>query len=352
MTTIPTDPTPFLTATLKTLVQGQDLSFDTMSTLMQIIMSGACSDTLLAGILVALAIKGETIDEITAAAKVTRQFAKPIALPISANSVDIVGTGGDGANLFNVSTAAAFVMASAGADVVKHGNAGVSTHSGASDFLNQCSIALTLDDDKLSKGLAEHHFAFLFAPNYHKAMRFAKTVRAELKLRTIFNILGPLVNPASIPNALIGVYGKHLCTPLAQVMQNLNAKHVALVHSQDGLDEISLAAPTFVSELKNGQIYTYTLTPEELGVHSQSLDGLTVKTSEDSARLVKQALSGASDDPIIQKAQAIIALNAGMGLYVADVCASPKLGVQKAQAVLAQGQALATLQNYAVFSCS
>lgn len=349
-TATPSDPLPFLTATLKTLMQGQDLGFDAMSQLMQIIMSGSCPDTLLAGILVALAIKGETIDEITAAAVVTRQFAKKAHLPITDHSIDIVGTGGDGANLFNVSTAAAFVMASAGADVIKHGNAGVSTHSGASDFLSQCGIAMTLDDDKLLKGLAEHHFAFLFAPNYHQAMRHAKTVRATLKLRTIFNSLGPLVNPANTPNALIGTYSPTLCQPLAQVMKNLNAKHVAIVHSQDGLDEISLATPTLVSELNHGQIKQYTLSPEELGISSQPLDGLSVKTSEDSFRLVQQALAGANDNPIIQKAQAMIALNAGMGLYIANVCATPKLGVQQAQAIINGGQALATLRNYATFS--
>lgn len=342
----------FLSQSLNQLLQNQDLDTDTMRSVMLAIMHGRCPDALMGAILVALRIKGESIDEISAAASVMRQLADKVVLDDLTGMVDIVGTGGDGANLFNVSTAAAFVVASSGATVAKHGNRGVSTKSGSSDLLQAAGVCLDLDNEQIIACLNQQQLGFLFAPNHHKAMKHAIGVRAQLKARTIFNVLGPLTNPAGVVNSVIGVFDKSLCRPLAQALQKLGSRHVIVVHSADGLDEFSLAGDNFVSELKDGIISDHVVRPDDVGLITQSLDGLAVRSSDDSLNLIKQALQGTSDDARIKKAQDIIAFNAGAAIYVAGQADSLQHGVERAKQLINNGQGYQKLQDFAAFTQS
>lgn len=337
-----------LRGALATLSERQDLTRESMCAVMHIIMAGRCPEPMMAAIITALRLKGESDTEISSAAAVMRDICVPV--PVTGGSVDIVGTGGDGANLFNISTASAFVMAAAGAKVAKHGSTGVSTTSGASDLLQQAGLDLSLPPDGIATAIDELGVAFMFAPNHHPAMRHAKSVRALLKIRTLFNVVGPLTNPARPSHALMGAYSQAVAKQTCQAMQHLGARHVLAVHSEDGLDEISLAAPTFIAELKDGVIRHYTITPEALGVPRQCLDGLVIRDIKDSLDIITKALSGASHDPVIQKAQAIIALNAGAGLYAADKVGSIADGVALAQSLLATDAAYKKLQALAQFS--
>lgn len=338
-----------LTTALHQLIQGNDLSAKLMGDVMRLIMMGNCPDVLLSALMVALKIKGESVDEIVACAKVMKQFAHSITVA-GEHLVDIVGTGGDGANLFNISTAAAFVMACAGATVVKHGSTGVSTKNGSSDLLAYANVALLSHADDINTLIQQEKMAFLFAPNHHPAMKFAKNVRSVLKTRTIFNILGPLTNPAHIANALLGAYSRTLCHQMSQAMAQLGGGRVLVVHSDDGLDEISLAAPTFVSQLDNGKLSTYTITPEDFGIASRSLEGLQVTNAAQSHAMICHALQGTTDDPIIQKAQDIIALNAGAGLYAAGVVHCLHAGITLAKQILTYDHAYQKLKRYAALS--
>ena len=293
----------------------------------------------------------ESIDEITAAARAMRDLATNIAPSACEYLVDIVGTGGDGANLFNVSTAAALVAAAAGAQVAKHGNRGVSTNSGSSDLLEQAGISLALTPEQALDCIENQGIGFLFAPNHHSAMRYANPVRRELKARTIFNILGPLTNPAGVPNLVIGVFTPQLCEPIAKVMQNLGARHVMVVGAKDGLDEISLATSTSVAELKDGQISVYELTPEDAGIESQTLIGLNVESPEQSLQLIRAALSG--DDTYeraVLKARDMIALNAGAAIYTAGLASNYANGVSQAQTIIQNGSALSKLESLAAYT--
>lgn len=340
-----------LTTALERIFQHIDLTFNEMHEVMLIIMHGRCSEAMMGAILTGLRMKGESIEEITAAATAMRDLADNIAPKDCANLVDIVGTGGDGANLFNVSTASALVAAAAGAQVAKHGNRGVSTKSGSSDLLEKAGISLALTPKQTLDCIENQGIGFLFAPNHHSAMRYANPVRRELKARTIFNILGPLTNPAGVPNLVIGVFTAQLCEPLAKVMQNLGARHVMVVGAKDGLDEISLATATTVAELKDGNISVYDLLPEHAGIDSQALVGLDVASSEDSLKLILSALSGNStDDKSILKARDMIALNAGAAIYTAGIAPSYADGVKKAQSVINDGSALAKMQVLADYS--
>lgn len=340
----------FLSQALNILLQGKNLDGDIMRGVMITIMNGRCPDALMGAILVALRIKNESIDEITAAADVMRILANGVSVADLTHVVDIVGTGGDGANLFNVSTAAAFVVAASGAIVAKHGNRGVSTKSGSSDLLDALGVHLDLNNDQIQQCINEQHLGFLFAPNHHKAMRYAANVRKQLKTRTIFNVLGPLTNPAGVVNSVIGVFDKSLCQPLAHVLRNLGSKHALVVHSSDGLDELSIASDNFVSELKNGEIHSYTLSPSDVGICIQSLDGLGVSSSKDSLALIKQALAGQNDNPIIKKAQDIIALNAGAAIYVSGKASSLAQGVSIAKTTINHGLALSKMTQFAIFT--
>lgn len=340
-----------LTTALDRIFQHIDLTFDEMYQVMLIVMQGRCSDAMMGAVLTGLRMKGESIDEITASASAMRALAANISPKNCDYLVDIVGTGGDGANLFNVSTASALVAAAAGAQVAKHGNRGVSTKSGSSDLLEQAGISLALTPEQAQDCIENQGIGFLFAPNHHSAMRYANPVRRELKARTIFNILGPLTNPAGTPNLVIGVFTAQLCEPIAKVMKNLGARHVMVVGAKDGLDEISLATSTTVAELKDGNISVYEMMPEDAGIESQTLIGLDVASPEQSLALIRAALSGTeTHDRAILKARDMIALNAGAAIYTAGLASNYPNGVSRAQKVIQNGDALIKLESLAEYT--
>lgn len=322
-----------------------------MEDVMRTIMRGEATDAQIGALMMGLRMKGESIDEITAAARVMREFAIKIDVSDIPHLIDIVGTGGDGQNLFNVSTAASFVVAAAGATVAKHGNRGVSSKSGSSDLLEQIGIRLDLDMAQTERCIREMGVGFLFAPNHHKAMKYAVNPRRELGIRSFFNLLGPLTNPAGVKRFVIGVFSDELCRPMAEVLQQLGAEQVMVVHSQDGLDEISIAAPTQVAELKDGQIREWTLIPEDFGIPSQVLSGLSVADAAQSLALIKDAL-GRKKSPTGEKAADMIALNAGAGLYVSGLTANYQQGVALAQDIIYGGQALEKMNVVAEFTRS
>lgn len=322
-----------------------------MREVMLLIMNGKCSEIMMSALLVALRVKRESVDEITAAAAVMRELSTKVEPTRTDYLVDIVGTGGDGSNLFNVSTASAMVASAAGARVAKHGNRSVSSKSGSSDLLDKAGIRLDLTPEQTLACIDEQNLGFLFAPNHHPAIRHAMPVRKGLGVRTLFNVLGPLTNPAGVPNAVIGVFDKHLCEPLAHVLKQLGDNHIMVVGSDDGLDEISLATSTQVAELKDGVVTSYSLTPEDVGIERLSLDGLQVATSADSLALIEQALSGKpSDDVTINKARDMIALNAGAAIYVSGRATNLANGVNMAQTILQTGKGLEKLESFAKFT--
>ncbi|MBN6538153.1 anthranilate phosphoribosyltransferase [Acinetobacter pittii] len=320
-----------------------------MEDIMRSIMQGEATEAQIGALMMGLRMKGESIDEITAAARVMREFAIKIDVSDIKYLVDIVGTGGDGQNLFNVSTASSFVIAAAGATIAKHGNRGVSSKSGSSDLLEQAGIHLDLDMQQTERCIREMGIGFLFAPNHHKAMKYAVGPRRELGVRSIFNLLGPLTNPAGVKRFVIGVFSDELCRPIAEVMKQLGAEHVMVVHSRDGLDEISLAAPTTVAELKDGDITEWTLTPEDVGIESQTLNGLVVADAAASLKLIKDAL-GKNKTDIGEKAANIIALNAGAGIYVSGITKTYAQAVTFAQDIIYGGQALEKMSVLAEFT--
>lgn len=328
---------------LGALMRRENLSFAETHEVMRQIMTGEASDAQIAAFLMGMAMKGETPEEISAAAQVMRELMKPVHLDAE-NVVDIVGTGGDGANLFNVSTAASFVVAAAGGHVAKHGNRGVSSSSGSADLFAVAGIHLDLDAEQVARCIEEVGVGFMFAPNHHPAMRYAVAPRREMGVRTLFNILGPLTNPAGAPNQVLGVYAAELVPLMAEVLRRLGSRHVLVVHAEDGLDEISPAAPTRVAELKEGEITEYVITPEALGIERQPLDALKVGSAEESLRLVEQALvgEGAGAD--------IVSLNAGAALYASGIADSLKEGVALAQDAQASKLPLEKLRELANFT--
>ena len=333
---------------LERVVVRIDLERAEMRDVMHAIMSGQCTPAQIGGFLVGLRMKGESIDEITAAAEVMRELATPVALDV-APLVDVVGTGGDGANLFNVSTAAAFVVSAAGGYVAKHGNRGVSSASGSADVLEQLGVRIGIPPEAVARGVRELGIGFMFAPAHHGAMRHAVGVRRELGLRTLFNILGPLTNPAGAKRLLVGVFTARLCRPMAEVLGKLGAERVMVVHAEDGLDEISLATRTHVAELRAGDVHEYMLTPEDLGIPSQSLIGLEVASAAASAELIRDAL-GKRRGPQAAKAADMIALNAGPAIYLAGIAASPRDGVAMASDIIHAGLAGERIEALASFT--
>jgi anthranilate phosphoribosyltransferase len=326
------------------LIAGESLSQTQMMDVMRLIMTGEATQAQIGGFLVALSIKGETIDEITGAAAVMRDLA--LKVNVSADHVvDIVGTGGDSIGLFNVSTASSLVAAAAGGGVAKHGNRSITSKSGSADLLEAAGVNLDLSAEQVERCINEVGIGFMFAVNHHSAMKHAIGPRKELKIRTVFNLLGPLTNPASAPNMLLGVFAKQWVRPFAEVLNKLGANHVLVVHSAEGLDEISLAGDTYVAELKDGKIREYVLKPEDVGVESAALDSLVVDSPEASLALIKDAFSG--DAPL---AADMIALNAGAALYAAGVVSSHKDGVALAYDVMSVGQAKEKLKEWADFS--
>lgn len=333
---------------LNLVVQKQDLSQEQMTQVMTQVMSGEATSAQIAGLLVALRMKGETIDEITGAAIVMRQLATPVTMG-GDDLVDTCGTGGDGSNLFNVSTAAAFVVAAAGGRVAKHGNRSVSSSTGSADLLEAAGVNLTMSPEAVARAIDNVGVGFMFAQAHHSAMKHAIGPRKELGLRTIFNMLGPLTNPAKVQRQVIGVFNADLCRPMAEVLARLGSKHVLVVHSHDGLDEFSIAEDTHVAELKNGVVECYVVTPESCGVERSSLDGLSVDSAAQSLALIKAAFSGDTSVEA-QKASRMIALNAGAALYVAGIALTIKQGVALADDVISSGGALEKLKELAIFS--
>ena len=333
---------------LARIVEGDNLAMDEMASVMRQVMSGDATDAQIGGLLVALRMKGETIEEIAGAAQIMRELATPVDVEAE-HLVDLVGTGGDGANLFNVSTASTFVVAAAGASVAKHGNRSVSSTSGSSDVLEQLGMPLDLDPSQVARAITEVGVGFMFAPAHHSAMRYAVGPRRDLGMRTLFNILGPMTNPAGVKRQVIGVFDGELCEPMARVLQTLGSEHVMIVHADDGLDEISIAAGTQVAELRDGSVTTYHISPEEFGLQRQSLDGLSVDSADASASLIRAAL-GADSGDAARKAAAIISLNAGATIYVSGVAATLADGVAMAEDVLATGQGLEKLKQFIDFT--
>ncbi len=334
---------------LSRVVERIDLNSAEMQDVMQAIMSGQCSDAQIAAFLVALRMKGESIDEIEGAARVMRDLATPVTISNTRYLVDIVGTGGDGANLFNVSTAAAVVVAAAGGRVAKHGNRAVSSKSGSADLLEAAGVNLALTGEQVARCVDSIGVGFLFAVNHHGAMKHAIAARREVGLRTLFNMLGPLTNPAFVQRQVVGVFNPALCRPMAEVLGRLGSVHALVVCASDGLDEISLATRTLVAELKDGVVREYSITPEDLGVASQSLVGLTVDAASESLALIQDALGKRASDAG-RKAADIIRLNAGAAIYVAGVTATWKQGVALADDVICGGQALEKLNDLRLFT--
>jgi len=328
--------------------EKQDLTTEEMVAVMRQIMSAGATDVQIGAFLLGMRIKGETIDEIVGGVQVLREFASGVQVS-GPNLVDIVGTGGDGANLFNVSTAASFVVAAAGGRVAKHGNRSVSSSSGSADVLEAAGVRLDISPEQVAHCVDELGIGFMFALMHHSAMRHVTVARGELGLRTLFNILGPMANPAGLTRQLIGVYDHKLCRPIAEVLQRLGSEHVMVVHSDDGLDEISLAADTFVAELKNGEVREYTLKPEQFGYERESLQDLAVEGVEESLALLSAALAGEQDERS-RRAAKLIALNAGAALYVAGVAGSIEDGVGLANDVLANGAGLEKMRQLADMS--
>ena len=333
---------------LAAVVAGNNLSRNEMQAVMRQVMSGEATEAQIGGLLIALRMKGETTEEIAGAAQVMRELATPVTVS-DPHLVDLVGTGGDGANLFNVSTGASFVVAAAGAKVAKHGNRSVSSASGSSDVLEYLGIPLDLAPEQVARAIMEVGVGFMFAPAHHSAMRYAIGPRRELGMRTMFNVLGPLTNPAGVKQQVIGVFSADLCRPMAEVLKLLGAKHAMIVHSDDGLDEISIAAGTQVTELCDGNIESYHIKPEDFSLQRQSLEGLSVNGAAASADLIHRALAGAADESA-QKAVAMLALNAGAAIYVSGVAATLADGVAMAEDALASGLAAEKLKHFIDFT--
>lgn len=325
----------------------QDLTGEEMSSVMQTIMTGGATPAQIGGFLVGLRMKGETVIEIAAAASVMRELASGVAIGDLANTVDIVGTGGDASGTFNVSTASMFVAAAAGCHVAKHGNRSVSSKSGSADALEAAGIRLDLTPEQVEQCVREVGVGFMFAPGHHSAMKHAIGPRREMGVRTIFNVLGPLTNPAGVPNQVLGVFSSELLEPLAEVLQRLGSRHVMVVHSRDGLDEISVGDATDVAELKDGQVKRFTVRPEDFGLKRVALDAIRVADAAESLGIIRGVLE---DRP--GPARDIVVLNAGAAIYCAGLADTLKAGVEKADQAIASGEARNRLDRLVVLTQS
>jgi anthranilate phosphoribosyltransferase len=337
-----------ITQALAKVVTGENLDTDEMKLVMQQIMTGQASDAQIGGFLVALRMKGESIDEITGATQVMRELSTKVNVS-GDYLVDTCGTGGDGANLFNVSTASAFVVAAAGGRVAKHGNRSISSSTGSADVLEAAGINLAITPEEVQRCIDEIGVGFMFAPAHHSAMKHAIGPRKQMAIRTIFNMLGPMTNPANVSKQVIGVFSKDLCRPMAEVLNRLGSEHVLVVHASDGLDEITLSGETYVAELKDGQVKEYTIVPSDFGFQIESLQGLSVDSAIESLALIKAAL-GKSQDEAAQKARAIITLNAGAAIYASGLADSLDEGMKRAADAIGSGLALAKLADLANFT--
>lgn len=325
--------------TLNRLLARQDLDRDEMLALMRALMGGELTPAQIAAAVIALRCKGETVTEIAAAAEVMRELSAKVAVTDRSHLVDTCGTGGDSLHTFNISTTAAFVAAACGARVAKHGGRAVSSGSGSADVLEHLGLNLDVGPERVGQLIDTVGLGFLFAPNHHSAMRHAAPVRKELGVRTLFNVLGPLTNPAAAPNQLIGVFSRDLTRRLAEVLRTLGSHHVLVVHGADGLDEISISGDTHVAELKDGKIVEYSLAPENFGIARADLASLRVQGVAESARVLQDVLAGRPGP-----ATDIVALNAGAAVYAAGVVGSLEDGVASAQRVIANGGAASRLE--------
>ena len=326
------------------VMRGEDLTREQMQATMRTIMTGGATDAQIGGFLVGLRMKGETVGEIAAAARVMRELAARVEL-VTEGLVDTCGTGGSGSNKFNVSTASAFVAAAAGARVAKHGNRGATSISGSADVLEVAGARLDLTPQEVGRCIEEAGVGFLFALNHHGAMKHAIGPRKELGVRTVFNLLGPLTNPAGAERQVLGVFAPEWVRPVAEVLAALGSKHVLVVHSEDGLDEISVSAPTRVAELKGGDLEEYAISPGDFGMQMSSLDALRIGSSEESLEMVNAALAGSH-----QGATDIVALNAGAAIYVSGQAMDLKAGVEMARDAIASGLAAERFENFTAFT--
>jgi anthranilate phosphoribosyltransferase len=328
---------------LEQVLAGRDLAHADMLSLMQQVMGGELTPAQIAGLVIALRVKGESVDEITAAATVMRALSTKVDIDDNAHLIDTCGTGGDGIQTFNVSTVSAFVAAAAGAKVAKHGGRSVSSSCGSADVLEALGVNVNLTPQQVAKCVDEIGIGFMFAPNHHSAMKHAAPVRRELGVRTIFNLLGPLTNPANASRQLMGVFSKDLTLKLTKVLQNLGSEHVLVVHGADGMDEISFIGDTFVAELKDGKISEYKLNPAQFGLAVHSLKSIRVENAEQSKAMILDVLNGKASAGTQSAARDIVLLNAGAAIYVAGLQASIRAGITHAAQVIDNGQALAKL---------
>jgi anthranilate phosphoribosyltransferase len=327
------------------VIEHREIFHDEMLSLMRQIMSGEMSPTLIAAIIIGLRVKKETIGEITAAAQVMREFSTKVEVVDRSHLLDTCGTGGDSAHTYNISTATVFVAAAAGAKVAKHGGRSVSSKSGSADILEALGVNLNLTPAQVAQCIEQTGVGFMFAPNHHSAMKYAAPVRRELGVRTLFNILGPLTNPAGAGNQLIGVFHPDLVGILARVVQRLGSRHVMVVHGMEGLDEISLSGDTLVGELKDDEVREYLINPTQFGMSTSSLSEIQVGDSGESNDMMLAALSNKPGP-----ARDILALNAGAAIYVAGLADNHQAGVRKALEVLANGAAKSRLNQFIAFT--
>ncbi|MDH5649853.1 MAG: anthranilate phosphoribosyltransferase [Gammaproteobacteria bacterium] len=324
---------------IRAVTEKKNLTEDQMRAVMRLIMTGEATPAQIGGFLIGLRMKGETVEEIAAAAEVMRELATHVGVS-GPHLVDTCGTGGDGASTFNISTASAFVVAAAGGKVAKHGNRSISSKSGSADVLEAAGVSLELTPEQVAECVNEVGVGFMFAPKHHSAMKHAIGPRREMGVRTIFNVLGPLTNPASAPNQVLGVFSDELVQPLAEVLQKLGSEHVLVVHAEDDMDEISIGAPTHVAELKDGSINRYTITPEDMGLKMGDVSDLAVDGAQQSLSVIQAVFAnkpGAARD--------IVALNAGAAIYAAGLSDTLKAGVDEALRVIASGAAAEKLNS-------
>jgi anthranilate phosphoribosyltransferase len=333
------------TEALQRTIEHREIFHDEMLHLMRMIMNGDMSPVMTAAIVTGLRVKKETIGEITAAAQVMREFSTKVHVADPTHLVDIVGTGGDGSHTFNISTCSMFVAAAAGAKVSKHGGRSVSSKSGSADVLESLGANINLSPEQISHSIAHNGVGFMFAPNHHPAMKNVAPVRKELGVRTLFNILGPLTNPASAPNILMGVFHPDLVGIQVRALQRLGAEHALVVYGKDGLDEVSLGAATCVGELRNGEISEYEIHPEDYGLAMASNRALRVETPEQSRQMLLSVLDNQPGP-----ARDIVMLNAGVALYAANVADSIADGLRRADAVLKDGSAKARLNQWVAYT--
>lgn len=327
------------------VIDRHDLNAEEMTDVMRAIMTGGATPAQIGGFLVGLRMKGESVNEIAAAASVMRELAAGVDIGGLEHAVDIVGTGGDASGTFNVSTASMFVAAAAGCHVAKHGNRSVSSKSGSADALESAGLRLDLTPDQVAQCVREVGVGFMFAPGHHSAMKHAIGPRREMGVRTIFNVLGPLTNPAGVPNQLLGVFSDDLLEPLAEVLRKLGSRHVMVVHSRDGLDEISMGDKTEVAELKDGAVRRFSIQPEDFGVNRSSLDAIKAADPQDSVQTIIGVLDNQAGP-----ARDIVMLNAGAAIYVSGLADTLQDGVRKADAAIASGEARNRLDRLVVLT--